>query len=404
MLKKLRIKFICINMVIVAVMLCIIFGLMIHFTGIALENESIRMMQLIGSGPPQLQRPGAAPEAVRLPYFTLQMGPKGELLAAGHSDFDLSDQEYLRQLAQAAYASEGQIGVLTDYDLRFYKAGAPDRQYLVFVDMSSEKATMGNLIESCLFIGSAALAGFFVVSLFLARWAVRPVDEAWQRQKQFIADASHELKTPLTVILTNAELLQDPLCQPQLQNQASESILAMSRQMRGLVESLLELARVDNGTVRTVMTPTDLSALVSDGLLPFEPLYFEQQRQLSTQIASGLWVKGSAEHLKQVLDILLDNALKYSAPGAEVRVGLNKLGNHALLMVANPGPAMSPQELKDIFKRFYRADKARSMTGSYGLGLSIAQRIVADHRGKIWAESRDGINSFFVQLPLRNGT
>ena len=400
MLKKLRIKFICINMVIVAVMLCIIFGMVIHFTGQALENDSIRMMQLIGSGPPQLQRPGAPPDVVRLPYFILQAGPQGGIVASGSTNFDLSDQSYLQALYQAAQASREQTGILEEYGLRFYKAGAPDRQYLVLADMSSEKAVIADLIQTCLLIGSAAMIGFYIVSLFLARWAVRPVDQAWQQQRQFIADASHELKTPLTVILTNAELLQDPQCQPQLQQRASDSILTMSRQMRGLVERLLELARVDTGTVRTAMEPLDLSALVSDGLLPFEPLYFEGQRQLSAQIAADLWIKGSPSHLKQVLDILLDNAFKYSAPGAEVRIGLKKQGNHALLMVANPGPAIPPEELKNIFKRFYRADKVRAMTGSYGLGLSIAQRIVEDHRGKIWAESRDGFNAFFVQLPM----
>lgn len=400
MLKKLRIKFICVNMVIVAMMLSVIFGMVIHFTGEALESDSIRMMQLIGSGPPQLQRPSAPPEVVRLPYFILQAEPQGGVVASGSANFDLSDEDYLQELYQTAQASPAQTGVLKNYGLRFYKAGAPDRQYLVFADMSSERAVMADLIQTCLLIGSAALIGFFIISLFLARWAVRPVDQAWQQQKQFIADASHELKTPLTVILTNAELLQDPLCQPELRQRASDSILTMSQQMRGLVEGLLELARVDTGTVRTAMGPLDLSALVSDELLPFEPLYFEQQRQLSTRIAADLWVKGSRNHLKQVLDILLDNALKYSTPGAEVRVGLKKQGSHALLMVANPGPAIPPEELKNIFKRFYRVDKARAMTGSYGLGLSIALRIVEDHRGKIWAESRNGVNAFYVQLPL----
>lgn len=400
MLKKLRIKFICINMVIVAVMLCVVFGLMIHFTGSALENESIRMMQMVASGPPMSHRPDDQPHPVHLPHFLLRWDADGRLHAEGGQDFDLSDQVFLQEIARRAAESKTRFGVLSEYDLRFYRSDLPGKECLVFSDMSSEKATMTNLIKDCLIIAGLALAGFFVISLFLARWAVRPVDEAWQQQKQFIADASHELKTPLTVILTNAELLQDPLCQPQLQSRASESILTMSRQMRGLVERLLELARVDNGTVRTAMMPTDFSALVSDGLLPFEPLYFEQQRLLSAQISPNLWIKGSPDHLRQVLDILLDNALKYSAPGTEVRVGLKKQGNHALLMVANPGPAMSPQELKDIFKRFYRADKARAMTGSYGLGLSIAQRITEDHRGKIWAESREGINAFFVQLPL----
>ena len=400
MLKRLRFKFVLINMIIVTVMLCIIFGLVIHFTANSLEAESIRMMQTIGTGPMQLPRPGVQEGEVRLPYFSLQVGPLGELQAAGGSDFDLTDEAFLREIAAASYATEEQTGVLEEYGLRFYKAAGPGPQRLIVAEMSSEQATMQNLLESCVFIGVMSFLLFFVVSLFLARWAVKPVDEAWQQQRQFVADASHELKTPLTVILTNAELLQDPACDAEQRGQFSASILTMSRQMRGLVESLLELARVDNGNVRTTMGQVDLSELVSDGLLPFEPLFFERELSLQYRIMPGLTLRGSEAHLKQVLDILLDNAMKYSAPGAAVWVELKKQGSHCLLSVSNQGKALSPEELKSIFKRFYRVDKARSRTGSYGLGLSIAERIVQEHKGRIWAESRRGVNSFFVQLPI----
>ena len=403
MLKKLRLRFVCINLVIAGVMLCIILGLVLHFTADSLANESIRMMQSAASGPPEPLRPEALPENVRLPYFILQLNLRGQLTVIGGDGMDLSDQGYLRELAAAALETGTQTGVLNDYGLRYYRGGAPDRQCLVFADMSSEQATMRNLTESCLVIGLAALAGFFVISLFLARWAIRPVEQAWQQQKQFVADASHELKTPLTVIHTNAELLQEGAEDLQLRQRSAENILVMARQMRGLVEGLLELARVDNGNVRAAMEPVDLSRLVSDGLLPFEPLYFEHRRELAAWVEPGLRVQGSPAHLRQVLEILLDNAMKYSAPGAQVRVSLRRYSGHALLTVADPGPALSPEKLKDIFKRFYRVDKARSRDGSYGLGLSIAQRVVEEHRGRIWAESRGGINSFFVQLPLTSG-
>ena len=400
MLKKLRVRFICINMTIVLVMLCIIFGLVLSFTSRSLAQESIRMMQTIGTGPMQLPRPGERQEAVLLPYFSLQIGPMGELSATGGSNFDLSDEDFLREIAAASYASQEQTGVLKEYNLRFYKSNAPGRQSLVFADISSEQATMTNLMETCVFIGVVSLLGFFVISLFLARWAVGPVDQAWQQQRQFVADASHELKTPLTVILTNAELLQEPGCDELQRSICADSILTMSRQMRGLVESLLELARVDNGNVQTAMTTLDVSTLVSDGLLPFEPLFFERRLELYSQVAPGLTVRGSDSHLRQVLDILLDNAMKYSSVGGRVWVSLGKQGSHCLLTVANTGEPIPQAELKHIFERFYRVEKARSMSGSYGLGLSIAQRIVWEHRGKIWAESRDGVNRFSVQLPL----
>ncbi|MBO4929312.1 MAG: HAMP domain-containing histidine kinase [Clostridia bacterium] len=400
MLKKLRIRFLCVTMVIVLGMLCVIFGLVLSFTSRSLEQESIRMMQSIGSGPGHLPRPGERQEAVYLPYFSLQFGPHGELLAAGGSNFDLSDQEYLLSVAAAAQGQEGQIGVLDEYNLRFYKSTGPGPKSLVFADLSAEQATMRGLARNCLLIGLLSLAVFFVVGLIVARWAVKPVEQAWQKQRQFVADASHELKTPLTVILTNAELLQESTADPvQLENSAA-SILTMSRKMRGLVEGLLELARVDNGSIRTSMETVDLSGLVSDGLLPFEPLFFERQLELLQQVQKDIVVRGSESHLRQVLDILLDNAMKYTHPGGKVQVLLKRQGAHGLLTVSNTGEPIPQAELKLIFERFYRVEKARGMSGSYGLGLSIAQQIVEEHRGRIWAESREGTNRFFVQLPV----
>ena len=182
----------------------------------------------------------------------------------------------------------------------------------------------------------------------------------------------------------------------------ADNILTMSRQMRGLVEDLLELARVDDGIARTVWTRVDLSRLVSDAVLTFEPVCFEAGLTLETDIQPDITVRGSESHLRQVAEILLDNARKYADPGGTVTVTLTRQGRrHCLLSVADPGEAISPEDLKNIFKRFYRADKARAMDHSYGLGLSIADSIVTDHHGKIWAESAGGINTFFVSLPTQ---
>ena len=274
----------------------------------------------------------------------------------------------------------------------------PFGEAMVFVDISSEIATMENLVKTCVFIGIISFSVFLGLSFWLARWAVKPVETAWNQQRQFVADASHELKTPLTVIMTNAELLQSPEYTDADRRRFSDSILTMSHQMRGLVESLLELARVDNGAAKMVFSEFDFSEQVSDGLLPFEPVYFEKELLLESEIEEGLKVKGSQAHLRQVLDILLDNAAKYASPQGTVTVKLKRQGSHCLLSVANPGEQISKEDLKNIFKRFYRIDKVRSMNHSYGLGLSIADSIVKEHGGRIWAESAEGINTFFVQL------
>ncbi len=273
---------------------------------------------------------------------------------------------------------------------------------IVFADISSEVATMNNLIRNCVLIGILSFLVFLVIAIFFARWAVKPVEDAWIQQRQFVSDASHELKTPLTVILTDAEMLKSRDFDDEKKKQFASNIYTMSIQMRGLVESLLQLARVDNGAIQKVpMQLVDLSQMVSNEVLTFEVLFFEKGLTLSEDVQKDIIVKGSEQHIKQVIEILLDNAQKYSDSNGTVNVVLEKVGSHkCVLSVSDPGDPISEENLKNIFKRFYRIDEARAMNHSYGLGLSIAQNIVLNHKGKIWAESKDGINSFKVELPL----
>lgn len=400
MIKRLKVKFICINMVIVTVMLVVIFGMVLHFTGGNLEQQSIRMMQSVLDDRGHPGRPGEPSGQAQLPYFYVSVNAFGEASAAVGGYYDLTDTQTIQQIISLAVESGDSTGILDGYSLRFQKRTTPFGQSIVFVDMSSEISTMHALVKNCAIIGTVAFAVFLALAFLLARWAVKPVETAWNQQRQFVADASHELKTPLTVILTNAEMLQQPEYDEAEKGRFVDSIMTMSHQMRGLVESLLELARVDNGGQNMMFSQVNYSELVEDALLPFEPVLFEKGLLLESQVEEGITVKGSAQHLKQVADILLDNAGKYGAPDSTVTVVLKRQGSHCLLSVASAGEALSKEDLKNIFKRFYRVDKARSMNHSYGLGLSIADSIVTHHGGKIWAESGNGINTFFVQLPL----
>lgn len=400
MIRRLRIKFVVINMTIVALMMSVIFGLVYHFTRADLEEKSIRMMEKIANRPFQIEMPGEQGEEIRLPFFVLQLGPGGELITSSGGYFDLSDEEFLKDLVVNARSSHQKVGVIKEYGLRYYKSNTPYRHSLVFADISSETAALKGLVRTCALIAVLSFIMFLAVSIWLSGWAVRPVEKAWKQQRQFVADASHELKTPLTVIMTNAELLQSSGCVEEKQRRFSEAILTMSRQMRGLIEQMLDLARADSGQEEAAFEQADLSRIAEDGILLFEPLYFEQGLTLYTEIEEGILIWGLKDRLGQLLDILLDNACKYSSQGGTTWVKLKKQGkSHCVLSVENQGPPIAPEDVNQLFKRFYRADPARNTSGSYGLGLSIAEQIVQLHRGKIHAESRDGINRFWAELP-----
>ena len=396
MIRKLRIKFIAILMVTVTVLMCVIFGLILGFTRQSLDKSATDALRRGINNPGFFI--GREEQAPGLPYFILSMDPMGQIRLNGTVYTERYDADELMAFWNQALAGEEESGEIEAYHLRYLRTGNRLMTSVVFVDVTSQYLTMRNLTRSCLVIGIISLGLLFGAAVLLSKWMTKPVEKAWQQQKQFVADASHELKTPLTVIMTNAELLQQ--AEGETQQQYVSAISTMTRQMRSLVEGLLELARVDNGAVKTAFVPLNFSLLVSDGVLPFEPLYFEKDLLLESQIDEGISVRGSVVHLQQVVEILLDNAMKYCTPNGRVWLRLQRQGNFALLSVANTGEAIGPEDRKHLFKRFYRVDKARSRDGSFGLGLSIAESVVSEHRGKIWVESNHGINSFFVQIPL----
>ena len=400
MLKRLRVKIICITMVIVALMLGIIFCTVYHFTRENLETESIRMMEAMASNPFQLGRPNEMPEEIRLPYFVIQLGAGNEIISVGGGYYDLSDREFLQSAVTEAMACKTRSGVLEDYKLRFMIQPSIMGGRIVFADISSEQAALSSLVKTSILIGAAAMLVFFGAAILFARMAVKPVEKAWEQQRQFVADASHELKTPLTVIITNTELMKSPDYSGEEKSRFLDSIQTMSSQMRGLTESLLTLARVDADIHPSQHERLDFSYLTGQEIMSFEPLFFEKDLLLTSELESSIMLSGRQEELRRLVDILLDNAMKYSSARSEVLVQLRRHGKEALLSVANHGQELSDEDLRNIFKRFYRADKARSMNHSYGLGLPIAEGIVRSHRGKIWSESSGGINRFHVSLPL----
>ena len=195
----------------------------------------------------------------------------------------------------------------------------PLNHCLVFADISSERATLNALLGTCGFIGALSFLVFLGISILLSRWAVRPVETAWMQQRQFVADASHELKTPLTVIITNTELAQSNECSESVRRTSLNNIAAVSRQMRNLIEQMLELARADNARGKELSGKVELGKLILNALLTFEPVFFERGRMLEQRVIEDIHVQGSAEQLRQIVDILLDNAQKYSRESGKTR-------------------------------------------------------------------------------------
>ena len=403
MIKKLRIKFVCIIMAIAMLMVGGILGVVIRFTGAGMEMQSVSMMRTIAASPFQQGNLGKlSDDEVRLPFFTVQISSRGQLITASGGYFDLSDREYLQQIINLTLESEQESGQLKEYNLRYLKSFSPMGLTIVFADTATETATIRSMVYNSLFIFLATMLIFLGISILLSRWMIKPVATAWNQQRQFVADASHELKTPLAVIMANAELMQNEDTAEEDIKKFSSNILSTTYQMRSLVENMLEMARVDNGTLKMNFAQLDLSELVEDAALSFQLLYEEKNMGLRCAVADGIAIHGSEQHLYQVMDVLLDNALKYGTPGGMVSVDLVTSGRNCLLSVASPGEPIEQEDLKNIFKRFYRTDKARSQDGSYGLGLAIAESIVEAHKGKIWAESQNGYNTFYVQIPINN--
>jgi len=401
LLKKLRIKFVAIMMTVVTVMLAVIFGLILHFTQLNYTKSSIEFMGSVTMEPRRPDRPDVPRQSSPFAYFMLWRNEEGDLFHTGDEDvFDLSDRKLLDELIRISENGEKPSGFIKKYNLRYLKVINPaGKSHTVFMDVSAERAAMASLVKTSALSCTISFVLFLGISIFLARVTVKPVERAWNQQRQFVADASHELKTPLTVITTNAELItaagneEDRL-------RCGENILQVAKQMRGLVEGMLELARADNGSLRMNWKTVDFSETLNSIILLFEPLCYENSLTLENKVEANVLLRGSEEYLGQVPEILLDNALKYSEPGTTVRVSLEKQAGSCLLTVENRGETISGEDLKNIFKRFYRGDKARSGSKGYGLGLAIAEDIVKQHKGKIWCESRDGVNRFMVRLPM----
>ena len=238
-------------------------------------------------------------------------------------------------------------------------------------------------------VSAGVWAAFLLISILLARWVVRPTERAWSQQQQFVADASHELKTPLAVMMANNSILLSNENETiESQRRWVESNQAEARQMLELVNDMLFLARPQNAERQTVRETVDLSALVQRNTLQFEAVCFERGVVLEDEVATGISVLGDANRLQRLASTLIDNACKYA--DTKVSVKLTRAGNQAKLAICNDGAVIPAEDLPHVFDRFYRVDKARVRSeGGVGLGLAIAQEVAHEHGGAITVASSE---------------
>ena len=410
MIRKLQIKFVAMCMALVTVVLAATF-LSAFLT--AQKNIEAISHQVLARVIQESSSNGASgsvvipnlggDRVVQLPYFTVALWDRGgsyDVYFTGGTYANLENTDTLSEILNTCLTQEESEGTINAYNLRYL------RQYnglflkVAFVDTSMEQAMLRETMTSYLQIGLAALLLLLGVSILLSCWATRPVARAWQQQRQFLSDASHELKTPLTVILSNAELLKStPL--EQRPSRWADNILSEAAQMKKLVEKMLTLARADNMAHTAVMAEASLSEVAMDCALAFEPVAFEAGKPLEYTIAPDVTVVGDLDKLRQAVSALLDNAIKYGRTGGSITMTLQRTDRQARLTVSNPGDPIPPEQLKRLFERFYRADASRGEQSGFGLGLPIAAAIASEHRGTLKAESDTVSTRFILTLPLK---
>ena len=407
MIRKLQIKFVAMCMVLVTAVLAVVF-VAVFFS--AKQNTEVISHQVLErvmqedtlSGRPDLG-PNRDGEDVLLPYFTVNLWDSNGVYRAfvtGGTYANLQDTAELEAILSDCLRQNQPEGTIRSYGLRYMRQDYGLYQRIAFVDMSMEQATLQELMGSYLQIGLAALVLLLGVSILLARWATRPVAKAWQQQRQFLSDASHELKTPLTVILSNAELLEAAPLDPRPARWA-DNIRSEAKQMKSLVEEMLTLARADNAAPTAVMAEVSLSDLATDCALAFEPVAFEAGKPLESDIAPDVTVTGDGDKLRQLIGVLLDNAIKYGQAGGTITLSLRRTDRQARLTVSNPGEPIPPEQLSRLFERFYRADASRGEQSGFGLGLPIAAAIASEHKGTLKAESDQVSTRFLFTMPLK---
>lgn len=430
MFKKLRNRFLLLNMIMISVLLICSFAVvftMVYFNidgdiNVQLERPITNMMtggmKHFGDTPPE-------PEQQKPPHqeeILLTLGKDRSIISV-KSQYEYSDEFYqtiaddallnIDRESERARHDHGAMraahtvksdGSYWKYIISRDELYSDEADYYISVkNIDSEVSILEKLIIALACVLIFTLIIVFLICLYFANKSIKPIEAAWIKQNQFIADASHELKTPLTTINTNIDvLLSKGGSTIDAEKKWLMYIKDESTRMAKLTNDLLYLAKVDHSAEsKTVFSEISLSNEVQSVLLTMEAVVFEKGLKLFDDIDENISIKGDPAQIKQLVMILLDNAVKYTKSGGEIYVKLTHTDKHAYLSVKNTGDGIPPEDAEKIFDRFYRSDKSRSRSGGgYGLGLAIAKSIVTTHSGSIKLNTSLGkYTEFVAKLP-----
>lgn len=322
-------------------------------------------------------------------FFVMMADSEGNFVrSANNDDMEQTDaQNYITTILDSG-ETEGMVG-----NLQYVYAKKSNGTLIALTDKSAEIDMLKKLTWITVIVGLISIIALSGVAFYLSGLIVKPIQETFDKQKQFISDASHELKTPLTVISANADVLEGEIGD----NKWLNYIQDQADRMNVLVNDLLSLTRLENSTTQFIQTEFDLSKAITNTALPFECKAFETNKNFVLNIEEGIKITGSEQHIKQMAAIFIDNALKYSKDGGTVRVSLTRENDKTVFYVYNTGTGVKEEDKDKIFERFYRSDESRNRaTGGYGLGLAIAKSIIDRHKFKVSVENVEGKSICFV--------
>ncbi|MBR5382173.1 MAG: hypothetical protein IK136_06080, partial [Oscillospiraceae bacterium] len=311
----------------------------------------------------------------------------------------LLDEETLSAVLKEVAARGEGSGTLSSYGILYYRSGARAPYRIALASTSSIGRSMAQLAGILALIWIGTMLCFFFVSVLLSKRAVRPMEEAMRREKQFIADASHDLKTPLSVILANNDiLLESPRSTVDEQRRWIDSTGSAAKNMQRLIAEMLTLSDAEREDTPLMLDTTDVSALVMKAALQMESVAYDKGVSLETDVQSGVSLRTNADYFTRITASLIENAIKYEPSGGEVCVSLAEEHRQIRLSVTNRGSAIAPEDLPHVFERFYRGDKSRGTAGGHGLGLAITKQMTERLGGSVAAGSAAGAGTVFTAV------